>query len=130
MAAVLLAELLLLEQELRQPRDRCERIVELMGDAGDELADGGELLTLDQLRFERLLVRDVLDHHDNTLFGRRPRNAGGVDADRAPQSLGTRHQRSGTVAAPRRREQLLERARLAQQRLAERRADDVFAAAC
>ena len=97
-----------------------------MGDAGDELADRGKFLTLHQLRFESLLLGHVFDHHDDAQLGGCARNAGGVDADRAPQPLGARHQRGGTVAAPRRREQLLQRARLAEQGLAERRADDVL----
>src|SRR5213082_1299592 len=53
---VLRPEILLLEQELGQSRDRCEGVVELVRDARDELPHGGELLALDQLRLERLLI--------------------------------------------------------------------------
>ena len=66
-ATVARSQLLLLEQELRQPRDRREGIVELVRDAGHELPDGGELLALDQLGFHRLLLGDVLDQHDRRL---------------------------------------------------------------
>ncbi|PYP12690.1 MAG: hypothetical protein DMD56_03130 [Gemmatimonadetes bacterium] len=58
---ILRAELLLLEQELGQPRDRRQGVVELVRHTGDELAHRGELLALDQLRLQRLLIRHVLD---------------------------------------------------------------------
>src|SRR2546428_9665782 len=87
MPAVLRPELLLLEQELGQPRDRCERVVELMRHARDELPHRGELLALDQLRLQRLLIRHVLDQHHDALVARRGGGAaaGGVDADRTTQ---------------------------------------------
>ena len=59
-ATVARSQLLLLEQELGEPRDRGEGVVELVRDAGHELADRGELLALDQLGLHRLLLGDVL----------------------------------------------------------------------
>ena len=67
--AIALPQLLLLEQELREARDRGERVVELVGDARNQLSDRGEFLALDQLGLHRLLVRHVLDEHDDTLLG-------------------------------------------------------------
>src|SRR5262249_52682344 len=46
----------LLEQELRQPEDREERVVDLVRDTGRELADRGELAALDELLLEPALA--------------------------------------------------------------------------
>src|SRR2546422_4349438 len=40
-------------------------IVELVRDPGNQLSDRGELLALDQVGFHRLLVRHVLDQHQD-----------------------------------------------------------------
>ncbi len=42
-----------LEEELRVPEDPGERVVDLVGDPRAELAEGGELLRLDELRLRR-----------------------------------------------------------------------------
>ena len=52
----------LLQQELGQAEDREQRIVDLVRDAGRELADRGELPALDELLVEAALLRQVRDH--------------------------------------------------------------------
>ncbi len=118
-AAVLARELLLLEQELRQPRDRGERIVELVGDARHELAHGGELLALDELRLHVLLVGDVLHQDDDARLLLGARDAGRVHAQRPAQGRRAQDERLSPVAAPGRGEQFDERGGLAQQGRAE-----------
>ena len=118
-AAVLLAERLLLEQELRQAGDRGERVVELVGDARHQVADRRELLALDELRLEGVLFGDVLDEHHQAAVGLRVGHAGGGDAHRALQRRRARHERRRPLAAPGRVEQLHQGVRLAEQRLAQ-----------
>jgi len=125
-AAVLFAKLFLLEQELGKTRNRRQRVVQLVRDAGDELADRGELLALHELCFQRLLLGDILDHHDDALLGRGARDVCHVHADRPFEPLRARDQRSGALAAARRGQEILQRMRLPEQRFAERRADDVL----
>ena len=94
--------------------------------AGDELADGGEFFALHELRFDRLLLRHILDHHHGALLGGGAGNAGGVHANRPVQALGARDQRGRALAAARSRQELVQHAGVAEQRLAEPRADDVL----
>ena len=47
-------------KQFGKPDDGGERIVQLVGDAGDKLADGGEFFALDQLRLRGLDRRDRL----------------------------------------------------------------------
>ena len=72
-----------LRQALGPGEDRRQRIVELVRDAGDRLAEGGELLRLQQLMveiarliFEPLALADVADERlDAQAVARRARNA-------------------------------------------------------
>ena len=54
-----------LEQQLGQAGDGGQRVVELVGHAGDELADGRHLVVLDELRLHDALLGDVLDQQDH-----------------------------------------------------------------
>ena len=113
-AAVVRAQLVLFQQELRQPGDRRERIVELVRDARHQLADGSQLLALDELGFHRLLVRHVLHEHDEALLGGGVGHAGGGEPHRATQPRGARDQGRRPLTEARRLEQILERGRLPQ----------------
>ena len=79
-----------LQQQLRQSRNRGQRIVELVRHAGDQLADGGHLVVLDDLGLEDALLGDVLDQND----------------DRPPLGVGqgcggqTKHLLTGLLAVP------------------------------
>src|SRR4051812_21429539 len=105
MAAVLFAELFLLEQELREACDRREGIVQLVGHARHELPDGRELLALYELRLEGLLVGDVFDEDDDALLGRGAGDARRVYAERPRQTLGPSDERGRAISAARRREE-------------------------
>ena len=48
-----------LEQELAVARDRGQQVIEVVGDAAGEPADGLQPLRLEQLGLERLALRDV-----------------------------------------------------------------------
>ena len=54
----------LLEEELRQAEDREQRVVDLVRDAGRELADRGELAALNELLLQAAVVRGVLDQRE------------------------------------------------------------------
>ena len=53
-----------LEQQLGEPHDCLQRVVQLVGDPRDELADGREPLAVNQLLAHLCLVRDVPLHAD------------------------------------------------------------------
>src|SRR3989454_9670364 len=91
-----------------------ERVVQLVGDARDELADRGELLAPDQLGFHGLLVRHVLYQHHDALIVGRARDARRVEAQRAPELAGADGPRLREVPAPRGREHVEQRARFAE----------------
>jgi len=99
-APILLRDLLLLEQKLRQTCDRRERIVQLVCHAGDELPDGGQFLTLNQLRLHHLLIRHVFDQDDDALVLRRAGDASRVHAHRTAEALGAGDEGRGVLAAP------------------------------
>ena len=64
---------LALQQELGQAGDRGERIVELVGDARDQLADRRHLVVLDELGLDDALLGHVLDQDDHRGSGARRR---------------------------------------------------------
>ena len=55
----------LLQEELDEPEDREERVVDLVRDPGRELADGRELPALGELLLEATLLREVGDEPDD-----------------------------------------------------------------
>ena len=118
-AAILGAELLLLQQELRQPGDRRERVVELVRDARHEVAHRRELFALDQLGLERLLLGDVLDQHDQRAAGGGVGHAGGGHAHHAVEGRGAGHERRRPFPAAGGVEQLEQGLGLPQQRIAQ-----------
>ena len=65
------------EEEVGEADDGGEHVVEVVGDAAGELADGLHLLALGELRFERALLGDVdgVDDHRVLVRRRRPRPA-------------------------------------------------------
>ena len=77
------AGLRLLEQELGQAEDREERVVDLVRDAGRELADRGELAALDELLLHAALLGHVLDQREQER-GLAVVAGDGVDARPAP----------------------------------------------
>jgi len=99
---------------------------ELVRDTGDQLADGRELFALHELGFERLLLGDVFDHDDDAVLGRGAGNPCHVHAQGAAQRLGARDERGRPFAAARRRQELVQRVRFAEQRAGKRGADDVL----
>src|SRR5512146_1789489 len=66
-----------LEQQLRQAGDRGERVVQLVRDARDQLADGRHLLVLNELSFQRALLGHVShENHDAAVGGGTPERGG------------------------------------------------------
>ena len=63
--SLLIADLLVREQQLRERGDARQRIIQLMRDAAHELADRGHLLGLNQLLLQLLLGGRVADHADH-----------------------------------------------------------------
>ena len=61
-----LVQILAQLQELGIAHDAGERIVQLVGNAGDQFADGGEFFGLDQLLLQQLFVADVLGDVDGS----------------------------------------------------------------
>ena len=77
-------------QELAEADDRGEGVVELVGDAGDEQADGLHLLRLDELLLEAFLVRQVADEDQDSLLA--------LDGHRLGQRLARERRTVGPAA--------------------------------
>ena len=68
-------------QKLREPDDRCQRVVQVVRNAGNELADGRHLFRLHQLVLEAVALGLVVENQHN-IGAARPRerrNGGGID---------------------------------------------------
>src|SRR5438105_4900648 len=109
MATIFLAELLLLEQKLRKSGDRGERIIQLVCDARDQLADRRQLLALHELGFERLLLGYVFDEDDDALLGGGAGNAGRIHPQGALHAVRAGYERGRALSAAYRTEQIGQR---------------------
>ena len=105
-ATILLAELLLLQQKLRESGDRGERIVQLVCDARHQLADRRQLLALHELCFERLLLGNVFHEDDDALLAGGSRNAGRIHPERALQAVRAGYEGGRALSAAYRTQQI------------------------
>ena len=94
-------EIFSLEQELRQSRDRGERVVELVGDAGDQLSHRGQLFVLDELGLERPLLGHILDQDDRRRAVQRLGERGGGESQHPVERLAPDHDRRGSFSPAR-----------------------------
>ena len=84
-----------LGEEVREADDRGERVVEVVRDAGDELADGGHLFRLDELVLQTPPLRLIIEQeHEGGAVGAANRHGGnrigplaGAQVDLAARSL-------------------------------------------
>ena len=113
-----------------RPAMEVSGIVQLVRHARDQLADGGHLVVLDQLRLEDALLGHVLDQDDHgpaaglgssRLVGERS----GGEPEHALVPLHADHERRGPVPAIGAADQVLDRLGAAEERLAEVEADQL-----